>query len=106
LVQLLAQYWRLSGKTVSHSSAIHLTRALHFRTTSNASRGLTRRNVIHPEGAYINEAAAERDFDVITEIWFVDQAAYHAAMALSAQPEIGGRIAADGPTAIPGGEQP
>jgi len=54
-----------------------------------------RRNFIHPEGAYINEAAAERDFDVITEIWFADQAAYEAAMALSAQPEIGGRIAAD-----------
>lgn len=54
-----------------------------------------RRNFIHPEGAYINEAAAERDFDVITEIWFADQAAYEAAMVLSAQPEIGGRIAAD-----------
>lgn len=54
-----------------------------------------RRNFIRPEGAYSNEAAAERDFDVITEIWFADQAAYDAAMALSAQPDIGGRIAED-----------
>ncbi len=54
-----------------------------------------RRNFICPEGAYINAAAAERDFDVITEIWFADLAAYNAAMALSAQPEIGQRIAED-----------
>ncbi len=54
-----------------------------------------RRNFVHPEGAYINAAAAERDFDVITEIWFADRAAYNEAMALSAQPDISRRIAED-----------
>lgn len=54
-----------------------------------------RRNFIRPDGAFISAGAAERDFDVITELWFPDQTAYEAAMALHARPEIGGRIASD-----------
>ncbi len=54
-----------------------------------------RRNFIHPDGAFISAGAAERDFDVITELWFPDQAAYEAAMALHDRPEIGGCIASD-----------
>lgn len=54
-----------------------------------------RRNFIEPEGAFISEGAAERDFDVVTEIWFPDRAAYDAAMLLHARPEVGARIAED-----------
>jgi uncharacterized protein (TIGR02118 family) len=54
-----------------------------------------RRNFVDPEGAFINEGAAERDFDVITEIWVPDRAAYDAAMALHARPEVAQAIAED-----------
>jgi len=54
-----------------------------------------RRNFIEPEGAFVNAGAAVRDFDVITEIWFADRAAYDAAMARNARAEVGGAIAAD-----------
>ena len=37
----------------------------------------------------------EPEFDVVTEIWFDDRAAYDAAMAVLAQPEIAERIARD-----------
>ena len=54
-----------------------------------------RRNFIEPEGAFVSAGAAARDFDVITEIWFADRAAYDAAMASHAQPEVAAAIAAD-----------
>lgn len=54
-----------------------------------------RRNFIDPDGAFVGPACAERDYDVITEIWYADRAAYDSAMARHARPEIGGRISAD-----------
>ena len=54
-----------------------------------------RRNFIEPEGAFVSAGAAARDFDVITELWFADRAAYDAAMTRHAQPEVGAAIAAD-----------
>ena len=54
-----------------------------------------RRNFSRFEGAYVNETAAPFDFDVVTEIWFEDRAAYDRAMAVAAQPDIAHRIADD-----------
>ena len=54
-----------------------------------------RRNFIELEGAFINAGTGAPDFDVITEIWFADRAAYDAAMARHERPEVGGAIAAD-----------
>ena len=54
-----------------------------------------RRNFCVFEGAFVNEAAAPFDFDVVTEIWFEDRAAYDRAMAVAARPEIAQRIADD-----------
>jgi len=54
-----------------------------------------RRNFIEPEGAFVSADAAARDFDVITELWFADRAAYEAAMAHHERPEVAGAIAAD-----------
>ena len=54
-----------------------------------------RRNFADFDGAYVNAGAAPFDFDVVTELWFADRAAYDQAMARVADPAIGARIAAD-----------
>ena len=54
-----------------------------------------RRNFADFEGAFAFPGAAPFDFDVVTEIWFADRAAYDAAMAVALGPETAARIAAD-----------
>lgn len=54
-----------------------------------------RRNFIEPEGAFIFPGAAAPDFDVITELWYTDRAAYDATMAELTKEETFARIAAD-----------
>ena len=53
-----------------------------------------RRNFVRWEGAVI-AADTTADFDVVTEMWYADRAAFEAAMALFAQPEVSRRIAED-----------
>lgn len=54
-----------------------------------------RRNFIRHDTAIGAPDAPVPAFDVITEIWYADQAAYESAMARHARPEIGSRINAD-----------
>lgn len=54
-----------------------------------------RRNFARFEGAFVSPAAAPFDFDVVTELWFADRAAYDRAMALATRQDIAARIAAD-----------
>lgn len=54
-----------------------------------------RRNFLIHEGAIIPAGAATADFDVVTELWFPDEAAFAAAMAAFTDPENAQRIAAD-----------
>lgn len=54
-----------------------------------------RRNFARFEGAFVSAAAAPFDFDVVTELWFADRAAYDRAMSLATRDEIAARIAAD-----------
>jgi uncharacterized protein (TIGR02118 family) len=54
-----------------------------------------RRNFIDLEGAFIFEGASAPDFDVITEIWYQDRAAYDAMVATVMKPEIDKQIAED-----------
>jgi hypothetical protein len=54
-----------------------------------------RRNFIAADGAIVGPAAAARDFDCITELWFPDAVAFAAAMAAFADPANAERIAAD-----------
>lgn len=54
-----------------------------------------RRNFTIFDGAFVSDGAAAFDFDVVTELWFADRAAYDAAMAVALSPEIAARIAAD-----------
>lgn len=54
-----------------------------------------RRNFLIQEGAILAPGAAAADFDVVTEIWYPDQAAYNAAMAAFTAPENARRIADD-----------
>lgn len=54
-----------------------------------------RRNFVIREGAYLFPDAAPIDFDVITELWFADRAAYDAAMAKAAEPGTARLIAED-----------
>lgn len=53
------------------------------------------RNFVEFDGAYVNADAAPFDFDVVTELWFADRAAYDRAMARAAEPAIAARIAED-----------
>jgi uncharacterized protein (TIGR02118 family) len=54
-----------------------------------------RRNFLLAEGAIVAPGAALPDFDVVTELWFADQAAFTAAMAAFTDPVNAQRIAAD-----------
>jgi uncharacterized protein (TIGR02118 family) len=58
-----------------------------------------RRNYLMPGGRYENPfadvAAPVADFDVVTEVWYPDRAAFDRMQSESARPEIGDRIAAD-----------
>lgn len=54
-----------------------------------------RRNFALFEGAFVSAGAAPFDFDVVTELWFADRAAYDGAMALATREDIAARIAAD-----------
>lgn len=54
-----------------------------------------RRNFCDFTNAFVFETAAPFDFDVVTELWFADRAAYERAMEIAASPDIAQRIAAD-----------
>lgn len=54
-----------------------------------------RRNFIDLAGAFIYPGTTAPDFDVITELWYADRAAYDAAMAAAETAEIADRIARD-----------
>lgn len=54
-----------------------------------------RRNFLVREGAILAAAAGWPDFDVVTELWYADEAAYAAAMAAFTDPVNARRIAAD-----------
>lgn len=54
-----------------------------------------RRNFIQQEGAIISVGASAPDFDVITEMWYPDRAAFDEAMAMFPRPEVYERIAQD-----------
>src|SRR5580693_401496 len=54
-----------------------------------------RRNFIDDAGAIVAPGAGARDFDVVTELWYADEAAFAAAMAAFTAPANAARIAAD-----------
>ncbi len=54
-----------------------------------------RRNFLIEEGAIVAPGAAAPDFDVVTELWYPDEAAFAAAMAAFTDPVNAQRIAAD-----------
>ena len=54
-----------------------------------------RRNYLRREGAILAEGARWPEFDVVTELWFDDQAAFNAAMAAFTDPVNAARIARD-----------
>jgi uncharacterized protein (TIGR02118 family) len=54
-----------------------------------------RRNYLCREGAILAKGARSPEFDVVTELWFDDQAAFEAAMAAFTDPVNAARIARD-----------
>ena len=54
-----------------------------------------RRNYLHRDGAIVAPDARLPDYDVVTELWFDDQAAFEAAMAAFTAPANAARIAQD-----------
>ncbi|VVP86830.1 hypothetical protein PS918_02861 [Pseudomonas fluorescens] len=53
-----------------------------------------RRNFLDLEGAFLSKTSPI-DFDVVTEIWFEDRAAYDVFLAENAKPDVARRIAED-----------
>jgi hypothetical protein len=54
-----------------------------------------RRNFLIEAGSIVVPGLAPLDFDVVTEIWYADRAAYEAAMAAFTEPANAERIARD-----------
>ena len=54
-----------------------------------------RRNFLDPAGMIVHSGGALPDFDVITELWFADKAAFDAAMRAFEDPRVSERVAAD-----------
>lgn len=54
-----------------------------------------RRNYVQLEGAFLFPGAAPIDFDVITEIWLADRAAYDRFITAAVQEDIANQIAQD-----------
>jgi uncharacterized protein (TIGR02118 family) len=54
-----------------------------------------RRNFVDFAGAFVSPRAAPFDFDVVTELWFADRAAYDAAMAVATREDVAAQIAED-----------
>ena len=54
-----------------------------------------RRNFVELDGAILGAAAAEPDFDAVTEIWYKDRAAYEQMLHLHFNTNVGRRIAED-----------
>jgi uncharacterized protein (TIGR02118 family) len=54
-----------------------------------------RRNYLRREGSILAEGARSPDFDVVTELWFEDEAGFAAAMAAFTDPVNAARIARD-----------
>jgi uncharacterized protein (TIGR02118 family) len=54
-----------------------------------------RRNFLRAEGAITPPGAAPLGYDVVTELWYPDQAAFEAAMSAFTDPVNARRIAAD-----------
>jgi len=53
-----------------------------------------RRNFLDPR-MIVHAGGAVPDFDVITELWFSDRAAFQSAMEVFDNPEVRGRLVAD-----------
>jgi hypothetical protein len=54
-----------------------------------------RRNFLRPDGAIVVAGLPALDFDVVTELWYPDEAAFAAAMAAFTDPVNAKRIADD-----------
>src|SRR5690242_19124063 len=54
-----------------------------------------RRNFIDLKDAFIFEGATAPDFDVITEIWYADRAAYDDMVVTASRPDVAKRMADD-----------
>ena len=54
-----------------------------------------RRNYLCEEGAIVMPGLAAPDFDVVTELYYADSAAFQAAMRAFTNPENAARIASD-----------
>lgn len=53
-----------------------------------------KRNFLDLDGAFLSQTATI-DFDVVTELWFEDRAAYDVFLAENAKPDVARRIAED-----------
>ena len=84
-------------RDLTHEAFIDYYEHKHAPLIKSLLPGITeyRRNFATFEGAFISEGASPFDFDVVTELWFVDRAAYDDAMAIATREDVAARIAAD-----------
>ncbi len=95
MIKTIALLKRKSG--LSHEQFVEYYENRHAPFIRSMLPGIVeyRRNYLDPDGAHVSPGAAPVDFDVITEIWFADRAAYDEAMAVLARPDNWAALVAD-----------
>jgi len=82
---------------MSHEAFVAYYETCHAPLIRHLLPGIVdyRRNYVDRDGTFLYPAAGPIDFDVVTEIWLADRAAYDRFLARAAEPEVATAIAKD-----------
>jgi uncharacterized protein (TIGR02118 family) len=82
---------------LSREAFVHYYETCHAPLIRRLLPGILdyRRNFIELTGAFLYPGASPVDFDVVTELWFADRAAYDIFIARATEPDIAREIAED-----------
>jgi uncharacterized protein (TIGR02118 family) len=94
-VKVIAMLTRKPGLSEAEFVAYYETRHVPLILSIAPQIRDYRRNYLHREGSIIAAGARQPEFDVVTELWFDDQAAFDAAMLAFTDPVNAARIACD-----------
>jgi uncharacterized protein (TIGR02118 family) len=94
-VKVIAMLKRKPGLAVDDFARYYETRHAPLIRSIAPQISDYRRNYLQREGAILAPGAADPDFDVVTELWFPDRAAFDEAMTAMTSPENAARIARD-----------
>ena len=82
---------------LSHEAFVEYYESRHAPLALQLMPGILayRRNFLDPSGMIVHTGGAVPDFDVITELWFADRAAFDSAMRAFEDPAVMDRLARD-----------